>query len=81
VLGVPGFVLEHLELRHVGYVFDTCGIAQASDKMGKTVAKTIRSYGAWRLVEDKATCHDAKRQLTDQAANDGIASSQKLDLA
>jgi len=33
------------------------------------------------MAEDKATRCDAKRLLTDQATNDGIADSQKLDRA
>jgi hypothetical protein len=33
------------------------------------------------MAEDKTTGYDAKRQLTDEATNDGIASSQKLDRA
>jgi hypothetical protein len=80
-LGVASFVLEHLELGNVRDVLDTCGIAQASNKMGKIVAKTIRNYGTWRMAADKATHYDAKRQLTDQATNDGIPGSQKLDRA
>src|SRR6516165_1514255 len=46
--------------------------------MGKTVAKT-RNHAARQMAEDIATRCDAKRQLTDQATNDGIAGSQKLD--
>jgi hypothetical protein len=79
-LGVPGFVLEHLELGNVRDVFDACGIAQASNKMGRIVAKTTRN-AAWRMATDKATRYDAKRQLTYQATNDGITGSQKLDRA
>jgi hypothetical protein len=81
VPSVPGFVLEHLELGDVRDVLDTCGIAQAPNKMGKIVAKTVRNYAACRMVENKATRYDAKRQLTDQATNDRITGGQKLDRA
>jgi hypothetical protein len=33
------------------------------------------------MAKDKATRCDAKRQLTDQATNDGITGNQKLDRA
>ena len=81
VRGVPGFVLEPLEFGNVRDVLDTRGIAQASNKMGKLVAKTIGSHAAQWMSEDKATRCDAKRQLTDQPTYDGIAGSQELDRA
>jgi hypothetical protein len=81
VRGVPGFVLEHLELSDVRDVLDTCSIAQASNKMGKLFGRTIGKHAAQWMAEDKATRCDAKRLLTDQATNDGIADSQKLDRA
>ena len=74
-------MLEHLELGHVRDVFDTCRIAQASNKSGELVAKSIGDRAAWRMAEDEATRDDAKRQLTDQPTNDGIAGSQELDWA
>jgi hypothetical protein len=80
-LGGAGFVPEHLELGNVRDVLDACGIAHASNKMGKVVAKAIRNHTAWRMAADKATRYDAKRQLTDQATNDGIPGSQMLDRA
>jgi hypothetical protein len=78
-LGVPGFVLEHLKLGNVRDVLDTCGIAQAPNKIRKIVAKTIRNHAAWRMAADKATRYDAKRQLTYQATNDGVTGGQELD--
>ena len=78
---MPGSVPEHLELGDVGDVLDTCGIAQASNKSGELVAKSIGDRAAWRMAEDEATRDDAKRQLTDQPTNDGIAGSQELDWA
>jgi hypothetical protein len=81
VRGVPGFVPEHLELGDVRDVLDTRRIAQAPDKMGKTVTKTIRNHAARQMAEDIATRYNAKRQLTDQPTYDGIAGSQELDRA
>jgi len=79
--GVPGFVPEHLELGDVGDILDTCCIAQASNKSGEPIANSIEDRSAWRMAEDEATRDDAKRQLTDQPMNDGIAGSQELDWA
>jgi hypothetical protein len=79
--GVPGFVPEHLELGDVGDVLDTRGIAQASNKLGELVAKSVGDRAAWRMAEDEATRDDTKRQLTDQPTNDGIAGGQEFNWA
>ena len=69
-MGIPGFVLEHLEFGDVRDVLDTCGIAQASNKMGKIVAKLLGTTllgGSVRIKRRATTRNDSsptKRRMT-----------------